>query len=42
MGFTWEIDAHLHLRRAWVLDQSFGPADEHAEAIAAAMPDARA
>ncbi|MEY2474737.1 MAG: hypothetical protein QOG87_52 [Actinomycetota bacterium] len=31
MGFTWEIDAHLYLKRAWVLDRLFGTADEHAE-----------
>ena len=31
MGFTWEIDAHLYLKRAWVLDRMFGTADEHAE-----------
>jgi alkylation response protein AidB-like acyl-CoA dehydrogenase len=33
MGFTWEVDAHLHLKRAWVLDPAFGSADEHALAL---------
>ncbi|GAC1312593.1 MAG: acyl-CoA dehydrogenase family protein [Acidimicrobiales bacterium] len=35
MGYTWEVDAHLYLKRAWVLDPIFGSADEHAEAMAA-------
>ena len=34
MGFTWEVDAHLHLKRAWVLDTMFGSADEHADRVA--------
>ncbi|MCU1381280.1 MAG: acyl-CoA dehydrogenase protein, partial [Acidimicrobiales bacterium] len=34
MGFTWEVDAHLHLKRAWVLDTQFGSVDHHAEALA--------
>ena len=34
MGFTWEVDAHLYLKRAWVLDAAFGSVDEHALAIA--------
>jgi alkylation response protein AidB-like acyl-CoA dehydrogenase len=33
MGFTWEIDAHLHLKRAWVLDRLFGTAESHAERL---------
>ncbi|MEV4195825.1 acyl-CoA dehydrogenase family protein, partial [Streptomyces toxytricini] len=28
-GFTWEHDAHLHLRRALVARQLLGPGDEH-------------
>ena len=24
MGFTWEVDAHLYLKRARVLDAAFG------------------
>jgi alkylation response protein AidB-like acyl-CoA dehydrogenase len=31
MGFTWEVDVHLYLRRAWVLDRTFGTVAEHAE-----------
>jgi alkylation response protein AidB-like acyl-CoA dehydrogenase len=34
MGFTWEVDAHLHLKRAWVLDTTFGSTDHHAELLA--------
>ncbi len=34
MGFTWEVDAHLHLKRAWVLDTHFGTADDHAARLA--------
>jgi alkylation response protein AidB-like acyl-CoA dehydrogenase len=33
MGFTWEVDAHLYLKRAWVLDTMFGSVDEHALAL---------
>jgi len=33
MGFTWEIDAHLYLKRAWVLDRLFGTAEHHAEQL---------
>jgi alkylation response protein AidB-like acyl-CoA dehydrogenase len=35
MGFTWEVDAHLYLKRAWLLDQAFGSSDEHAARLAA-------
>ena len=34
MGFTWEVDAHLHLKRAWVLDTVFGSVDDHSDALA--------
>ncbi len=34
MGYTWEIDAHLHLKRAYALEPTFGSRDEHAEAMA--------
>jgi alkylation response protein AidB-like acyl-CoA dehydrogenase len=34
MGFTWEVDAHLHLKRSWVLDTQFGSVDHHAELLA--------
>jgi alkylation response protein AidB-like acyl-CoA dehydrogenase len=36
MGFTWEVDAHLYLKRAWMLDGAFGRGDEHAAALGAA------
>ena len=35
MGFTWEVDAHLYLKRAWALTPCFGSLDEHAERVAA-------
>jgi alkylation response protein AidB-like acyl-CoA dehydrogenase len=38
MGFTWEVLAHLYLKRAWLLETSFGSADEHASRLAAALP----
>ena len=34
MGMTWEVDAHLYLKRAAVLDLAFGTADEHALSLA--------
>ena len=37
MGFTWEVDVHLYLKRAWVLDTHFGSADSHADAVAAML-----
>jgi hypothetical protein len=30
MGFTWEMLPNYLLKRAWVLEQSFGSADDHA------------
>jgi len=38
MGFTWEVDVHLALKRAWVLDTHFGNSDQHADAVAATLP----
>jgi alkylation response protein AidB-like acyl-CoA dehydrogenase len=40
MGFTWEVDVHLYLKRAWVLDTVFGSATTHADEIAAGLPAA--
>jgi alkylation response protein AidB-like acyl-CoA dehydrogenase len=40
MGFTWEVDVHLYLKRAWVLDTVFGSVDDHAEAVATTLPSA--
>jgi alkylation response protein AidB-like acyl-CoA dehydrogenase len=37
MGFTAEVDAHLYLKRALVLDTHFGSVDAHSEAIAARL-----
>jgi alkylation response protein AidB-like acyl-CoA dehydrogenase len=37
MGFTWEVDAHLYLKRAWWLDTVLGSIDDHSEALAAAL-----
>ena len=37
MGFTWEVDAHLHLKRAWVLATQFGSTEHHSEALAASL-----
>jgi alkylation response protein AidB-like acyl-CoA dehydrogenase len=34
MGFTWEVLAHLYLKRAWVHEMAFGTADEHAAFLA--------
>lgn len=38
MGFTWEVDVHLYLKRAWVLETRFGSADTHADALAELLP----
>ncbi len=38
MGFTWEVDVHLYLKRAWVLDTVFGSTGTHARAVAASLP----
>ncbi|MEU9100440.1 acyl-CoA dehydrogenase family protein [Streptomyces sp. NPDC048361] len=37
MGFTWEADVHLHLKRAWVRAEQWQSADEAAEVLAAAL-----
>jgi alkylation response protein AidB-like acyl-CoA dehydrogenase len=37
MGFTWEVDAHLYLKRAWVLETSFGSGDDQAELMASML-----
>lgn len=34
MGYTWEVDAHLHLKRAYALEPQFGSRDDWAERIA--------
>jgi alkylation response protein AidB-like acyl-CoA dehydrogenase len=37
MGFTWEMLPNHLLKRAWVLEQSFGTADDHALALGGAL-----
>jgi alkylation response protein AidB-like acyl-CoA dehydrogenase len=37
IGFTWELDAHLFLKRALVLDVGVGSAEEAVEAFAASL-----
>ncbi len=37
MGFTWEVDVHLYLKRAWLLNTTFGTAATHADALAAGL-----
>jgi len=34
MGFTWEVDAHLYLKRAWLTNTTFGTPDACADALA--------
>jgi len=37
MGFTWEVNAHLFLKRAWILETAFGSMDEAAELVAQSL-----
>jgi alkylation response protein AidB-like acyl-CoA dehydrogenase len=37
MGFTWELDAHLYLKRALVLDVGVGSPEAAVESLAAAL-----
>ena len=37
MGFTWEVDVHLYLKRAVFLQTVFGSRDEHAETLAGCL-----
>lgn len=37
MGFTWEADVHLHLKRAWVRAEFGGSAAQAEEELAAAL-----
>lgn len=39
MGYTWEVDAHLYLKRAWVHNVAFGDGDVYAEQLAAELVD---
>jgi alkylation response protein AidB-like acyl-CoA dehydrogenase len=38
MGFTWEVDVHLYLKRAWLLDTHFGSVEHCSDAIAELLP----
>jgi alkylation response protein AidB-like acyl-CoA dehydrogenase len=37
MGFTWEMAPHYFLKRAWVLEETFGTGDAHALALSDAL-----
>lgn len=37
MGFTWELDAHLFLKRTLVLDTTFGSVHDSTDAVAASI-----
>jgi alkylation response protein AidB-like acyl-CoA dehydrogenase len=37
MGFTWEMTPHYFLKRAWVLEETFGTGDTHALALSRAL-----
>jgi alkylation response protein AidB-like acyl-CoA dehydrogenase len=37
MGFTWDVDVHLFLKRSWVLNTAFGSPAAHADALAARL-----
>lgn len=37
MGFTWEADVHLHLKRAWLHAERWGTAGEAEELLAAGL-----
>jgi hypothetical protein len=41
MGFTWEVDVHLYLKRAWVLETHYENADRNAELVCALAGDPR-
>jgi alkylation response protein AidB-like acyl-CoA dehydrogenase len=41
MGFTWEVDVHLYLKRAWVLATHFDTARTHATLITGAVVGGR-
>jgi alkylation response protein AidB-like acyl-CoA dehydrogenase len=42
IGFTWEFDAHLWLKRAWALMHAFGSTDDAAETVAERLAAAAA
>jgi alkylation response protein AidB-like acyl-CoA dehydrogenase len=41
MGFTWEVDVHLYLKRAWVLETHFESGDRNAQLVCAVAAEPR-
>jgi alkylation response protein AidB-like acyl-CoA dehydrogenase len=41
MGYTWEVDLHLFMKRAWALDKVWGDRGFHKERIRAALFNGR-
>jgi hypothetical protein len=37
MGFTWEVQTHYFLKRAWVLSTQYGTVDTYCDALAAVL-----
>ena len=37
MGYTWEVDLHIFMKRAWAFNSSFGTAGFHKQRVAAAI-----
>jgi alkylation response protein AidB-like acyl-CoA dehydrogenase len=40
IGYTWENDLHLWLKRVWVLERAWGSTADHRARVAAAVIDA--
>jgi alkylation response protein AidB-like acyl-CoA dehydrogenase len=41
IGYTWEVDLHLWMKRAWALDQAWGSAAKHRARIAERVLDGK-
>lgn len=39
MGYTWEVDLHIFMKRAWALASSYGDTGFHKQRVAAAVLD---
>jgi hypothetical protein len=37
MGFSWEVELHYYLKRAWVLSTHYGSGDSHAEVMVTSL-----
>ncbi|MNC84385.1 hypothetical protein D3C75_1389460 [compost metagenome] len=37
MGYTWEVDLHLFMKRAWALDKAWGDRGLHKSRIRTAL-----